>query len=242
MVIDRGDHLVVRSRHNPTFWWGNFLLLRDVPEADTSQTWADRFEAEFPEASHIALGLDAPDAGVEDLGWFADHGFAVNADTVLTTHSVSAPRRSVDADYRQLVSNDDWAQSVDLTMRGNDPGDSSRQLRFVEARVQTNRALASAGHGAWFGAFVDGRLVAELGLVRAGGGLARYQSVMTDPAFRRRGYATALLVAAGRHGVTDLHARTLVIVADPTSPAIGLYRSIGFVPSETQLQVERSLA
>ena len=30
-VTDRGDYLVVRSPDNPTFWWGNFLLLAGWP-------------------------------------------------------------------------------------------------------------------------------------------------------------------------------------------------------------------
>ncbi len=239
-VVDRGDHLVVRTRHNPTFWWGNFLLLATVPEAGTSHTWVDRFNAEFPRARHVALGLDTTDAGAREVGWFADHGFSVSADTVLTTHSPPDRRDTVDADCRRLVSDEDWAQSVQLNMIGS--SDPSQQLPFMEARVQTNRALTRAGHGAWFGAFVDGSLVAELGIVRAGDGLARYQSVLTDPAFRRRGYATALLVEAARFGLIELHARTLVIVVDPANPAIDLYRSIGFVASQTQLQVERSLA
>ena len=34
-VIDRGDHLVVRSLGNPGFWWGNFLLLGAPPGPGT---------------------------------------------------------------------------------------------------------------------------------------------------------------------------------------------------------------
>ena len=37
-VVDRGDHLVIRSLDNPGFWWGNFLLLDAVPEAGTAGT------------------------------------------------------------------------------------------------------------------------------------------------------------------------------------------------------------
>ena len=34
-VTDRGDCMVVRSPDNPTFWWGNFLLLAGWPEPGT---------------------------------------------------------------------------------------------------------------------------------------------------------------------------------------------------------------
>ena len=30
-VSDRGDHLVVRTPHNPAYWWGNFLLMAEPP-------------------------------------------------------------------------------------------------------------------------------------------------------------------------------------------------------------------
>ena len=32
-VTDRGDYTVVRSPDNPTFWWGNYLLLRGLAGA-----------------------------------------------------------------------------------------------------------------------------------------------------------------------------------------------------------------
>ena len=43
-IEDGGDHLVVRSPYNPTFYWGNFLLLDRVPAgAEATQQWLDRF-------------------------------------------------------------------------------------------------------------------------------------------------------------------------------------------------------
>ncbi len=60
----------------------------------------------------------------------------------------------------------------------------------------------------------------------------------THPDARRRGLASALVHHAGRsalgNGVT-----TLVIVADPGYHAIGIYRALGFVETETQVQLTR---
>ena len=58
-ITDRGDYLVVRIPDNPTFYWGNFLLLAGWPEPGTGNSWLARFAAEFPHAGHIALGVDA---------------------------------------------------------------------------------------------------------------------------------------------------------------------------------------
>ena len=101
------------------------------------------------------------------------------------------------------------------------------------------RALAEAGHGGWFGAFVDGRLVTQMGLYAASSGLARFQSVETHPDFRGRGLAGTLVHHVSRFGFEQLGASTLVMVADPEHSAIRLYRSMGFTDTETQLQAEQ---
>src|SRR3954463_4934345 len=54
VIVDHPSHLVVRTPANPHFWWGNFVLVRPgrLPKAP------DLFAAEFPEASHLAIGVD----------------------------------------------------------------------------------------------------------------------------------------------------------------------------------------
>ena len=73
-IEDCGDHLVVRSPSNPTFYWGNFLLLDHVPAADRVDAWLERFVAALPAARHRSLGFDAPQATAADLAAFADRG------------------------------------------------------------------------------------------------------------------------------------------------------------------------
>jgi len=73
-VDDRGDHLVVRSPHNPRFWWGNFLLLSGVPAPEGTDAWLERFAAEFPGAEHLALGFDGTHGRVDDLAAAAELG------------------------------------------------------------------------------------------------------------------------------------------------------------------------
>jgi ribosomal protein S18 acetylase RimI-like enzyme len=95
------------------------------------------------------------------------------------------------------------------------------------------------GHGAWFGAFVDGRLLSGMGLFRASEGLARFQNVETRPEARGRGLAGTLVHHVSRYGFDELGARTLVMVADPDYLAIRIYRSVGFAETESMLQAER---
>ena len=107
---------------------------------------------------------------------------------------------------------------------------------FAGRKVAANRALTEAGHGTWWGAYVDGRLVASLGIFAAGEGLARFQSVKTLAGFRSQGLAGALVVAASRQAFADLGAERLVMAADPTYSAIRVYRSVGFTEGGAHLE------
>jgi ribosomal protein S18 acetylase RimI-like enzyme len=243
-IEDRGDHLIVTTAQIPTYWWGNFVLVAGVPTDDECERWLDRFGSEFPGAGHVAIGLDRTTGSLADVLWFTARGFSAEALAVMTaTRTALHPpaRLNRDAVVRELHGDDDWEASVDLRARCATIERAAAAWReFDRARAATNRRITEAGHGRWFGAFGDGRLVAQLGLLAAGERLARFQSVETDPAFRRRGLAASLIHQAGIYGFTELGAEALVIVADPTYTAINQYRTLGFAQAETQLLVERA--
>ena len=242
-IEDCGDHLVVRTPSNPTFYWGNFLLLDHVPPADRVDGWLDRFVAALPGARHRSFGFDAPQASLADLAPFADRELDVDVSTVMTATSVHAPAHpNGEADYRTLESDDDWTRSVELTLACNDEYEPVSHRTFVERRAASNRALVEAGHGAWFGAFLEGELVSQMGLVAAGPALARFQLVETHPDVRGRGLAGTLVHHVSTYGFDTLGAETLVMVADPEYLAIRIYRSVGFSDAESQLQAERKPA
>jgi ribosomal protein S18 acetylase RimI-like enzyme len=238
VVEDRGDHLVVRTPDNPTFWWGNFLLLPEPPADEAAATARiEQFEREFPEARHRTFGVDGAGWSLDDLAAFTAVGLETDASTVMTADRVHEPARpNTRATYRPLASDDDWAQQVELARAGETIG---YDLPFVTAKTRAERRLVDGGYGAWWGAFEDGRLLSSMGLFTASEGLARFQSVKTHPDARGRGLAGTLVHRVSRYGFEELGARTLVMVADPDYLAIRIYRSVGFADSERQLQAER---
>jgi ribosomal protein S18 acetylase RimI-like enzyme len=238
-VEDHGTHLVVRTPANPTYWWGNFLLLPAPPvDDDAAAGWLETFAREFPGTPHRTFGIDGRDGSIEDLAPFAHHGMSTEWSSVMTATSVhEPPRPNPEATYRPLVSDDDWAQQVQLDMAGEEPGTHS--LPFVTARAEAERRLVDAGYGAWWGAFEGDTLLASMGLFTASPGLARFQNVKTHPDARGRGLAGTLVHRVSRYGFDELGARTLVMVADPDYLAIRIYRSVGFADTERQLQAER---
>jgi GNAT superfamily N-acetyltransferase len=237
-VEDHGDYLAIRSPRNPTYWWGNFLLVTQ-PEPGQAARWVATFGTEFPAARHIALGVDVTEISGVYIGEYVAAGLELQRTAVLTAQDLTEPPRpNRAAAYRELSGDDDWRRVAELRAIVN-AGEPGGDPDFIAARAGAERALTEAGHGSWFGAFVGDDLVAQLGLITDGSGIARYQNVETHPQWRRRGLAGSLVWHAGRHGLDALGAGTLVIVADPLAEAIRVYRSVGFADAETQVGFER---
>jgi len=222
-VEEHPDHLVVRTPTNPTYHWGNFVLVTDPDEVGDAGRWLGVFEAEFPGAGHRAIGLcaDPPDAVAwESLGLEIEH------EDVLAGRG---PRRTALADgyvVRPLAGEDDWDQDLRLSLSGSDdPGTEVFQRGATAAKAR----MCAAGVAVFLGAF-DGRdLAADLGIVDCGEGIARYQSVITAEPHRRRGLASHLLGVAADWASARACDR-LVILADADAPPSRLYRSLGFSP------------
>ena len=240
-IDDRGSHIVVRTPDNPDYRWGNFYLLARPPGADEVEALLASYDAEFPDSQHRAFGVD----GIEDqhaaLSPLAAVVPGIDVATVMTATEVHPPPRpNTEATYRPLASDDDWAQRLEMSLVVHDnETDLDLHREFAIKRALADRGLHEAGHGAWWGAFVGDRLASVMGLVDAGGGLARYQSVETLPDYRGRGLAGTLVHRVAEFGFSALGATTLVMVADPEYLAIRIYRSVGFDDTEAQTQLEQ---
>ncbi len=241
-IIDRGDYLVVRSPANPTFYWGNFLLFSQPPQAGDYTKWRELFAHEIgapPETEHQTFGWDSPEGDQGVIQPFIQAGFRLNLGVVMTSAELQAPARSSDlVSVRALKSGPDWEQAVDNQVACREPefGESEYRI-FRNRQMDRYRRMAESGFGDWFGAFVDQRLVADLGIFHQDG-FGRFQSVETHPDFRRQGIAGTLIVKAGRQAMAEYDLHTLVIVAEPDSSPARLYESLGFQLAEKQIGLE----
>ncbi|MGI8644758.1 MAG: GNAT family N-acetyltransferase [Nocardioides sp.] len=239
-VEDQGSRLVVRSPTNPAYYWGNFYLLDRPPAADEVDVLVAAYDADFPDSAHRAFGVDGTGDQRDALAPLVAAGPELDAGTVMTATAVHPPPRpSPDADYRMFVSDEDWVQRVEVAVAVNDEHEPAAYLDFAARKAAHDRSICDAGHGAWWGAFVDGRLASVMGIVDARGGLARYQSVETHPELRGRGLAGTLVHRVGSYALEERGAETLVMVADPDYLAIRIYRSVGFNDTEVQAQLQQ---
>lgn len=237
VVADHGDHLVVTTPANPGFYWGNFLLVRT--DFDRAERWVERFHAAHPQARHVAIGLDTDDDAGLDLAAYRALGVEPDVSVVLAAPAGAVRRADVPGiEIRPVRTDADWAAATVAALEFHPPPDE-HERRFVLRQVASRRAATEAGQGAWFGAFDGARMVAGLGIFRAGPGRARYASVDTAEGYRRRGIAGALLGAASAHARAEMDADQVVIVADPDYHAITLYRRIGFADRAKQVQLLR---
>lgn len=242
VVEDRGTHVVVRTPDNPTYFWGNFLLLRDLPVPGGEREVVGAFRTEFPEADHVAIGLDGTTAYDEQaLQPFADAGLAVEVDVVLTAAALTEPEPpAVEAEVRRLETDEDWAARARLGHAVNPEVAEDRFLAFARGMAAAQRRLVADGRGQRFGAFVEGELVSTAACFRGGDGVARFQSVETHPDHRRKGLAAAVVHAAGRHALEAPDVTALVVVADPEGAAVATYRRLGFADAERQTRFFRA--
>lgn len=235
-VTHHDDHVVVRTPGNPSYYWGNFVLVPRPPGPGEVDAWLALLERTFPGSRHRAIGVDGTDGRLEDLAPLAAAGLEPDVSTTMTATAVHPPPRpNTEADVRPLTTDDDWEQQLDFRLQ-----DDEGTPAFVVPKVAAERSLVEGGAGRWYGAFLDGRLVSSLGLVEASPGLGRFQQVMTLPEVRGRGLAGTLVHAASRWALEERGLSTLVMVADPGYLAIRVYRSVGFADTETQLMALRT--
>ena len=240
LVEDRGTHLVVRSPDNPSYFWGNFLLLARPPAPGGEREVVGAFQTEFPLADHVSIGIDNADLTDEARAAFEDAGLEIYVGSVLAASSLQSPRAiAPEVEVRPLGSDEEWEGRARLSQQLYPQTSEEAFMTFARQKNAQERRLVDAGRGQRFGAFVKGQLVATAGIFVTEDGVARFQTVDTHTEHRRQGLASAVVHAAGQYALDHLGVSTLVIVADTDGDAIRIYRRLGFADSERQLMLER---
>jgi RimJ/RimL family protein N-acetyltransferase len=242
-VTDRGRYLVIRTPSNPSYRWGNFLIFDAPPQPGDYATWTQLFAREVgtpPRIMHKLFAWDTVDGDNGAVNDFLEAGFELGEEVVMATTTLVTPRRyNHEIEIRELTSDADFTEHVELHVVCRLVKDDEASYRaFYEASTESYRRMIRAGLGRWFGAFLDGRLVADMGIF-ANGELGRYQSVVTHPDFRRRGICSTLLYEVGRFGLETLGMHTLVIVADAHEFAKKIYAAAGVARVGGQNKLKR---
>jgi RimJ/RimL family protein N-acetyltransferase len=245
VIAERDDCIVVCTPDNPTFYWGNFLLLPDVPADDALDHWMARFDAEItrrqPASLHRAFGINAPCAHAELPSWVrAGFELQVHAVMQLGPGQLRAPPRAARGDvvFRPAHLERETASFIELQCADTQGHAPAAFRRFRAGKMAAIARMHSAGAAQWFGLWCDGVLAADCGLVRDGP-LGRFQYVGTHPAWRRRGLCSTLVHEVSAWGFAHWGLQTITMVADPDDVAIGIYRTLGYATVLQTLGLER---
>lgn len=240
-VEQHPDHLCIRTPSNPTFHWGNFLYFLRPPQPGDEVTWRKEFARAFPGAAYEAIAWYSPTPLEDDLSRFEALGLGREVCSVMSAKRVDPPAYpNSEIVVRPLESDTDWQQRVEcqVACRDEEYGEAGYRA-FAEASGRNYRRLQTEGKGAWFGAFIGDRLVADSGLFYEDG-VGRFQSVGTHPEFRRRGICQTLIHQVSTIGFDDWGLGELVIVAEDDRPAGRIYASLGYRVTDKQVFLYRS--
>lgn len=243
IIEDRGEYLVILTPSNPTFFWGNYLLFANPPRPGDLERWQALFRQEISARQtthHMVFGWDSVDGDSGEVQPFLDDGFHLAENVVLAAQQVNLPPKyNHEVAMRPLMEDWEWDAALQLQVDCREPEhEFDSYMVYKKAKFQRYRDMQRAGLGHWFGAFVGDRLVADLGLFCMDG-IGRFQSVETDPEFRRQGICGTLVHYAAQYGLEQMGARTLVMLADEHYHAARIYESVGFRPVERQRGLER---
>jgi GNAT superfamily N-acetyltransferase len=235
-VVDRGDYWLVRTPSNPTYYGGNLLFFDHPPAEGDFQRRLELFEREFkdqPEVRHVLIMWDMPEGERGAVAPFLDAGFEMQYNlTLLAEEVVTPPKLNYEINVRRLETEEEWQAVLASKVRIRNPRVPLDTYTLFKKRwLDVRRALADAGQGDWYGAFVGDRLVGDLGLYHDGA-IARFQDVGTEPEFRRRGVCGTLVYEVSKNALQSESIETLVIAADENYHAARIYESVGFKPRE----------
>ncbi len=229
------NFIAVKTRTNPSFRWGNYLIFDSPPKKADFKIWQKLFIKHIgqpPEINHFLFAWDNPRGELGEIDDFIKAGYKLESDIVQTSSELIKPKiAKIDIELRLLDFKKELQAVIEnhVLVRGDEEEIAYRE--FWQNNAKSYLKMIEAGAGQWFGAFVDDKLVADMGLFFKDD-VARYQAVITLPEFQNLGIASNLLYYVGQYGLENFGVKYLLIVADQNYHAKDIYRKLGFSGSE----------
>jgi ribosomal protein S18 acetylase RimI-like enzyme len=227
-IVDKGNYLKIETPENPDYYWGNLLLFQAPPKENDFLEWIKLFNEEFKNnqsINHMTFTWDIfGDKPAIDK--FVQSGFVFEETIVLMTPKLNLKYQNLDYLYKEIETDKEWDAVMELQI---DIGIETEGYKiekyrpFVEKKFQDYKELVRLGHGKWFGAFLNGELVADLGIF-GNEDFKRFQSIETKKDYRKKGIAQNLMTYAS----VKNPAKVFILQASQRGPAIDMYMSIGF--------------
>jgi len=235
-VTDRGSYTLIQTPNHPNHYWGNYIVFDHAPRKGSLKEWTRIFDSEFTYYSEPHHYVFTWDVGRDEPGEyqeFLDANYDFESSVVLSAKVLRPPLHlNPDIQIKKICSSQEWEEVIRLqTLCGDPKFINSHYETYKRGQIQQYMEMSEAGMGSWFGAFLNGQLVGDLGIFHDGK-LGRYQNVDTHPDFRRRGICGTLVYQAGLTALAEFGIGQLVMEADVHYHAARIYESVGFKPVE----------
>lgn len=227
----RDGYWVGKYPSNLGFYWGNALIFDEPPGPESLTQWPAMFAREFtePEVRHSTFYWDDPGGQRGTASDFEARGYVVEDSDVLTASKVRPPPHPVEGlDIRPIESESAWNTILHRKVESRDAQFEESSFReFMQAQLAAYRRMIAANQGNWYGAFLDGNLVADLGFF-TDGRIGRFRDVFTRPDHRRKGICGTFVYEISRRALAA-GLEQIVLVADHVNDrAARIYRSVGY--------------
>lgn len=231
-VVRNGEYTVMRTPGAPDYYFGNLLVLDRAPqngELEKLESDFAKFIGAPPRIKHRAFQWPVVGDEIPALDSFIQAGYEFSETAVLiaTPADMVTPERvSPAVTIRRYRDPADWSDWTDMQLAYNSGKFPEPEFRnFLAGKQAVYEQLTVENRGDWWGAFVGGKQVANLGLFFEGE-TGRFQSVHTDPDYRNQGICRTLVNHVARQGFE--RAARLVMAADEGYHAARIYESLGF--------------
>jgi ribosomal protein S18 acetylase RimI-like enzyme len=235
-VTDKGSFTLIQTPSNPNYHWGNYIIFDNAPQAGDFPKWSQIFKEEFTyydQITHMVFTWDTLPPKKGDYSEFTKNDFEFEEGVVLSTNQVNRPpKHNNNLEIRKIKTDLEWEEVIELQILCSDLKYINEEHdNFKRRQMAQYRAMSENKMGHWYGAYIGGLMVADLGLYYEND-LGRYQSVGTHPEYRRQGICQTLVYETAKLAFSEYKVTTLVMEADTNYHAAKIYESVGFKPGE----------
>ena len=189
---------------------------------------------EFSDISvnHVAFAWDSIEGLAGDIAAFEKRGYYFEYDDIMVASEVVKPDNlNSKVVIRSVLEDREWDEVIHLNIK-IEAGGTAIYAASTTLLIRKYRELCFARQCTWMGAYIEDKLVADLGLFHAGKGRGLAAMVKTHPDYRRQGICRTLLYEASLIGFEQMNFDKIVMVADRAFSAGRVYADVGYKPIE----------
>ncbi|BBH51874.1 GNAT family N-acetyltransferase [Fluviispira sanaruensis] len=229
--IEKEDYFVLKTPHNPEFFWGNYLLFKKPPCQGDFEKWTESFQKEFAQIkdiNHMTFSWEEIGNEVE-IDKFKDADFDFNETIVLMANKDNIHCKYLNPEIvcRRIVTDEDWDNILEFQLNTNERIPEKKFKTYIIKKMKDFRTFSESGLGFWYAAYINNNIISDLGLYW-NSEIARYRDIKTQKEYRKKGISQTLIAFAAH----DSKQNKFVIQTEEGGMAINMYKSIGFAFKE----------